>query len=77
MRIPFTKKHISTSMTILLGFGLTILAGSLVLMLPFCSAGGRVTPFLDALFTATSAVCVTGLVVRDTMLYWSVPGRIV
>ena len=77
MRIPFTKKHISTSMTILLGFGLTILAGSLVLMLPFCSAGGRVTPFLDALFTATSAVCVTGLVVRDTMLYWSLAGRIV
>ncbi len=77
MRIPFTRKKISNSSAILLGFALTILAGSLVLMLPVCSAEGRVTSFADTLFTATSAVCVTGLVVRDTMLYWSVFGRIV
>ena len=77
MRIPFTKKKISNSSAILIGFALTILMGSLILMLPFCSAERRVTPFADTLFTATSAVCVTGLVVRDTMLYWSVAGRIV
>ena len=77
MRIPFSKKRISNSSAILLGFALTILTGSLILMLPLCSAEGKVTPFADTLFTATSAVCVTGLVVRDTMLYWSVFGRIV
>ena len=77
MRIPFSKKRISNSSAILLGFALTILTGSLILMLPLCSAEGKVTPFADTVFTATSAVCVTGLVVRDTMLYWSVFGRIV
>lgn len=77
MRIPFTKKNISNSMAILLGFALTIFLGSLVLMLPVCSTESRITPFIDTLFTATSAVCVTGLVVRDTMQYWSVFGRIV
>ena len=77
MRVPFTRKTISNSSAILIGFALTILTGSLILMLPVCSAQGRATSFADTLFTATSAVCVTGLVVRDTMLYWSVAGRIV
>jgi trk system potassium uptake protein TrkH len=59
------------------GFAGFILAGAFVLMLPVASADGRWTPFLDALFTATSAVCVTGLVVVDTGTYWSGFGQVV
>jgi len=46
-------------------------------MLPVSSASGCVTPFGDALFTSTSAVCVTGLVVLDTGSYWSLFGQLV
>lgn len=59
------------------GYCLIILAGSGLLMLPFATAEGRFTPFLDALFTATSATCVTGLVRYDTYTYWSTFGQIV
>ena len=62
---------------IILGFLLVILAGSLLLMLPAATQGGIPTPFLDALFTATSAVCVTGLVIHDTAVYWSRFGQAV
>jgi trk system potassium uptake protein TrkH len=58
------------------GFAALILGGALVLALPISSASGRWTPFLDALFTATSAVCVTGLVVADTATYWSGFGHV-
>ena len=54
-----------------------ILLGTFLLMLPFSSRAGVATPFSDALFTATSAVCVTGLVVYDTAAYWSVFGQTV
>ena len=67
----------SSSRIIILGFFLAILCGSLLLMLPIASREGRVTPFLDTLFTATSAVCVTGLVVYDTATYWSGFGQAV
>jgi trk system potassium uptake protein TrkH len=53
------------------GFAAVILVGAVLLMLPISSSSGRWTPFLDALFTSTSAVCVTGLVVVDTARYWS------
>jgi trk system potassium uptake protein TrkH len=59
------------------GFAAVILAGATVLVLPISSAEGQWTPFLDALFTATSAVCVTGLVVVDTGTYWSRFGQAV
>lgn len=59
------------------GFGLIILAGTFVLMLPFSSRSGSWTSFLNALFTATSATCVTGLVVVDTYQYWSLFGQLV
>ncbi len=52
-----------------------IVAGALLLMLPAASAAGAATPFTDALFTSTSAVCVTGLVVRDSSSYWSPFGQ--
>ena len=49
--------------------------GTVLLMLPFSSAEKVITPFHEALFTATSAVCVTGLVVKDTGSYWSLAGQ--
>ena len=56
-------------------FALVILVGTLLLILPLSSRSGDFTPPLDALFTATSATCVTGLVVQDTYLYWSPFGQ--
>ncbi len=60
-----------------IGFGFVILMGSFLLMTPLASANGNWTNFIDSLFTATSAVCVTGLVVVDTGLYWSFFGKVV
>ena len=71
------KHRLSTFQIIILGFAGVILLGALLLMLPISAADGRVTPFNETLFTATSAVCVTGLVVQDTGSYWSVFGQIV
>jgi trk system potassium uptake protein TrkH len=62
---------------IVLSFLFIILAGTFLLMLPFSSRSGRFTDPLTALFTATSATCVTGLVVVDTGTYWSLFGQIV
>ena len=61
-----TKRKLSSSQIIILGFAAMILAGSLLLTLPFATRDGLGAPFLDALFTATSAACVTGLIVQDT-----------
>lgn len=69
------KKKLSSAQIIILGFAGVILIGSLLLMLPISSQNRVVTPFSDALFTATSAVCVTGLVVQDTATYWSSFGQ--
>lgn len=62
---------------IIVGFLIVILTGSVLLMLPFSTKSGEITPFFDALFTATSATCVTGLVVYDTATYWSAFGQAV
>lgn len=59
------------------GFFLIILAGALLLMLPVSSADGTVTPFINTLFTATSATCITGLIVYDTATQWSFFGQAV
>lgn len=59
----------------ILGFAGVILLGALVLMLPLSAAKRAWTPFSQALFTSTSAVCVTGLVVQDTGTYWSAFGQ--
>ncbi len=64
-------KKLTSSQIIILGFAGLILLGSLCLMLPFATADGHGASFGDALFTATSAVCVTGLIVQDTATYWS------
>lgn len=60
-----------------LGFAAVILTGAVLLTLPISSASGESTPFLTALFTSTSAVCVTGLVVVDTGTYWSTFGQVI
>ncbi|RKO68189.1 Trk family potassium uptake protein [Desulfofundulus salinus] len=76
-----TKKgfplQLSPPQVLVLGFAAVILAGALILMLPVSSRSGTYTDFLTALFTATSAVCVTGLVVVDTGTYWSTFGQAV
>ncbi len=59
------------------GFALAVVAGTVLLMLPVARAGGGSAGLLQALFTATSAVCVTGLVVVDTPTYWSGSGQVV
>ena len=68
-------KHITSFQIIILGFLFLIVLGSLLLMLPIATKDGEGAIFSDAIFTATSAVCVTGLVVRDTATYWSVFGQ--
>lgn len=68
---------LSKMQIIALGFFLIIMTGSLLLCLPISSKEGTWTSFLDCLFTATSATCVTGLVVVDTFTHWTVFGQIV
>ncbi len=60
---------------IILGFAGVVLLGTILLMLPISSKERVITPFLDALFTSTSATCVTGLIVYDTGTYWSLFGQ--
>ena len=67
----------NTFRTISIGFMLLILCGALLLMLPISSQSRTVTPFRDTLFTAISATCVTGLIVRDTATHWSLFGQAV
>lgn len=74
---PSKRIRLSTSQFILLGFLLVILAGSLLLWLPISSANGQSVAYEDALFTATTATCVTGLVTLPTVSAWSTFGHIV
>ena len=71
------KIWFSTTHIILLSFLSAIFIGALLLCLPISSATGEATPFIDALFTATTATCVTGLVVTPTVVHWSVFGQVV
>ncbi len=76
----FMKKQrlgVSTTHIILLSFLVAILIGAVLLALPISSDDGKPTPFLDALFTATTSTCVTGLVVTPTVSSWSIFGQIV
>ncbi len=74
-----SKKRItlSTTQIILLSFLATILVGSFLLALPVSSADGNAVPYIDALFTATTSTCVTGLVTLPTFSTWSLFGQIV
>lgn len=71
------KAGFSSSQIIILGFAGMIIFGAILLMLPISTNDGKGAGLVEALFTATSASCVTGLVVRDTFTYWSVFGRCV
>ncbi|MCD8362449.1 MAG: TrkH family potassium uptake protein [Lachnospiraceae bacterium] len=75
--IAFSGVRLSRTMMIMLGFLGIILAGALLLMLPFASRTGEETSFLGALFTSVSATCVTGLVVYDTWTHWTLFGQLV
>ncbi len=71
------KRRLTSAQNIMLGFAAVILIGATLLMLPISSREGIVTPFLDCLFTAASATCVTGLIVYDTASHWTLFGQIV
>ena len=71
------KFSFSTTQIILLSFLITILLGSLLLSLPVSSASGQPVSYIDALFTATTSTCVTGLVTLPTFSTWSLFGQIV
>lgn len=77
MEITYIKKALTSSRIIILGFAGVILVGTMILMLPISVQGGGGTSFINALFTATSSTCVTGLIVYDTASYWSGFGQAV
>nr|WP_027871671.1 potassium transporter TrkG [[Eubacterium] cellulosolvens] len=70
-------RHLKPVQIIILGFALAIISGTLLLMLPVAKKGAGSAGFADALFTAVSSTCVTGLVVQDTATYWSAFGQAV
>lgn len=72
-----TKRPINTARRIVVGFALLILSGAILLMLPISSVKGEATPFLTALFTSTSATCVTGLSLVNAGEYLSLFGQMV
>ena len=73
-----SRMRLSNLQIVALGYFLVILTGTLLLMLPISTQEGQPpTSVLDALFTAVSASCVTGLVVVDTGTHWTVFGQLV
>ncbi|MGO4182476.1 TrkH family potassium uptake protein [Paenibacillus sp. TAF43_2] len=77
MKVDWNVMKWSPPRILVSGFALIILLGALLLSMPFASVSGERLPFIDALFTATSATCVTGLVVVDTGTYFSIWGQII
>ncbi|HEX2193843.1 MAG TPA: potassium transporter TrkG [Candidatus Limnocylindria bacterium] len=71
------REPLSPAKTLVLGFAILIALGTALLMLPWSTAEGASTDLVTALFTATSAACVTGLVVVDTATHWSAFGEVV
>lgn len=75
--IGLLTRRMSGMQILTLGFLIIVLIGAFLLMLPFASRTGTVTPFITTLFTSTSATCVTGLILVDTFTHWSLFGQIV
>ena len=71
------KRRLSSTQIIVLGFLGAIFVGTFLLMIPAATATGEQTSFLTALFTATTSICVTGLVVVDTFSHWSFLGQLI
>ncbi len=69
--------NISPTQTVVMSFAIVILVGATLLNMPIASNNGQQVGFINALFTATSATCVTGLVVVDTGTYWTTFGKVV
>ncbi|ACL76425.1 potassium uptake protein, TrkH family [Ruminiclostridium cellulolyticum H10] len=69
--------NIAPSKLLVLSFAVLILTGAILLSMPFSSRTGEWTPFINALFTSTSASCITGLITYDTYTYWSTAGQII
>ncbi|MCD3217745.1 Trk family potassium uptake protein [Clostridium botulinum C] len=65
------KKRLTPVQTLAIGFFIVIMVGTMLLMLPIASKSGVITPFVDAFFTSTSAVCITGLTTLNTAGYWN------
>ncbi|MGE5405961.1 MAG: potassium transporter TrkG, partial [Candidatus Saccharibacteria bacterium] len=76
-QIKKQREGLSPSQVILLGFALIILIGAILLTLPFSVRSGHFNNFIDALFTATTAVCVTGLVTVDTGSFYNSVGHVI
>lgn len=72
-----TSKFVATPFIIIYFFLAIIAIGTLLLLLPFTHRGDGITPFLVALFTSTSAITVTGLVLQDTATYWTRSGQVI
>ena len=70
-------RQLDSSQIITLGFLTVILFGAVILILPICSADFTFTPFVDSLFTATSAVCITGLTAVSTAYHWNILGKLI
>ncbi len=77
MKRVLRKVHLTSTQIIMLTFVGMILMGTLLLSIPAATASGERAPFMTALFTSTTSVCVTGLVVVDTFSYWSLLGKII
>ncbi len=75
--MKFSKSKLTQTQLIVLFFAAVIVLGTLLLCLPISSKSREWTPLLDSAFTATSATCVTGLIVADTFTHWSVFGQLV
>jgi potassium uptake TrkH family protein len=71
------RRHLQPAQAVALGFAAAIAVGTGLLMLPIAKVGAGGATFIEALFTATSAVCVTGLIVVDTPVYWTSFGQVV
>ncbi len=76
-KILWHNSQPNTMKTLAIGYFYIIMLGSILLMLPIASRSSETTSFVTALFTATSATCVTGLVIVDTFSHWSLFGQIV
>ena len=75
--LQYKLHKLNTAQIITLSFAGVIFVGGLILWLPFCTAAGQTTSFSDAMFTATTCVCVTGLVTVTTATHWSQIGKLV
>lgn len=71
------KNRLSPAQIMVIGFAMIILIGAILLNTPMATNSGEQVGFINALFTSTSAVCVTGLVVVDTGTYWTLFGKVV